>query len=144
MREEVIKQERALPGVRILFNGLLFITILVSGIGIVNTLLMNVMERMRELGVMRAVAFTSSQIYRTILTEGLLIGVNGIVFGIIMGIITIYLNTLTTKDEMIEFTLPFSTLLVSIMMGVIVSLLAAYLPARKAVKYDLQQALKHE
>ncbi|MBD7963032.1 ABC transporter permease [Fictibacillus norfolkensis] len=144
MREEVIKQERALPGVRTLFNGLLFITILVSGIGIVNTLLMNVMERMRELGVMRAVAFTSSQIYKTILTEGLLIGINGIVFGIIMGVITIYLNTLTTKDEMIEFTLPFSTLLVGIMMGVIVSLLAAYLPARKAVKYDLQQALKHE
>ncbi|MEW4327026.1 FtsX-like permease family protein [Rossellomorea marisflavi] len=142
--EEVNKQERALPGVKSLFNGLLFIAIAVSGIGIINTLVMNVMERLREVAIMRAVAFTSFQVYKTIFYEALIIGISGVVIGIAMGIFTIFLNVVTTSDELIEFTIPESTLLLSIIMGIIVSAFASLIPARQAVKHTINQALKQE
>ncbi|MEW5570348.1 ABC transporter permease [Rossellomorea marisflavi] len=142
--EEVNKQERALPGVKSLFNGLLFIAIVVSGIGIINTLVMNVMERLREVAIMRAVAFTSFQVYKTIFYEALIIGISGVLIGIVMGIFTIFLNAVTTSDELIGFTIPESTLLLSIIMGIIVSAFASLIPARQAVKHNINQALKQE
>ncbi|NQD65526.1 ABC transporter permease [Bacillus haikouensis] len=144
LEEEINKQERALPGVKSLFNGLLLIAITVSGIGIVNTLVMNVMERLREVAIMRAVAFTSFQVYKTIIFESLIIGINGVLLGITMGIGTIFLNARTTSDALIEFALPESTLFLSIIMGIIVSVLAAFIPSRQAVRHNLNEALKQE
>lgn len=144
LEEEIEKQQRALPGVSVLFNGLLLLVIAVTGIGMVNTLVMNVMERIREIGIMRATAFTSSQVNKTIIMEGLIIGLNGIVLGIGLGILMIYLNSSTTLDPTINFVIPLSTLVLSILVGLIVSILATLLPSYKASKIELQKALKQD
>jgi len=142
--EEILKQQRAMPGVKSLFEGLLMIAIIVAGIGILNTLTMNVMNRMREIGVMRAVAFTSYQIYKTIIGEGLIIGVNGVVTGILLGIITIYLNARATTDTLIEFIVPTNTIVISILSGIIVSSIAAFLPSYRATKAKLVESMSQE
>ncbi|MDF1999863.1 ABC transporter permease [Peribacillus frigoritolerans] len=142
--EEIDKQHRALPGVRSLFDGLLLISIIVAGIGILNTLTMNVMDRIREIGVMRAVAFTSRQIHKMIISEGLIIGTSGVVTGILLGIMTIFLNARTTTDSLIEFIVPVSTVVISILSGILVSSVASFLPSFKAAKAELVTSLKQE
>lgn len=142
--EEIRKQQRALPGVRSLFDSLLMMAIIVAGIGILNTLTMNVMNRMREIGVMRAVAFTSYQIYKTIIGEGLIIGVTGVVTGLSLGIMTIYLNAKSTTDTLIEFILPTNTVFLSILAGILVSCVAAFLPSYRATKAKLVESMSQE
>lgn len=142
--EEILKQQRAMPGVQSLFNGLLIIAIIVAGIGILNTLTMNVMNRMREIGVMRAVAFTSYQIYKTIVGEGLIIGINGVVTGILLGIITVYLNVRSTTDTLIEFIVPTNTIIIAILSGIIISSVAAFLPSYRATKTKLVESMNQE
>lgn len=142
--EEIDKQHRALPGVHALFDGLLFIAIIVSGIGILNTLTMNVMDRMREIGVMRATAFTSLQIHKTIIGEGLIIGISGVLIGIGLGILTIFLNARTTADLLIEFIVPASTVALSILSGILVSSAAAFIPSYRAARAKLVTSLKQE
>ncbi|ASV67934.1 MULTISPECIES: ABC transporter permease [Cytobacillus] len=144
LNEEISKQERALPGVKSLFSGLLMIAIIITGIGILNTLTMNVMDRVREIGVMRAIAFTRWQIYKTIISEGLIIGLNGILIGISLGIATIYLNAKTSEDILIEFIVPLETILISIICGLIVSIAASVLPSYTVNKITISKSLKQD
>ncbi|MDC2865502.1 ABC transporter permease [Bacillus sp. BP-3] len=144
LHEEIEKQKRALPGVKSLFNGLLIIAIIVSGIGILNALIINVIDRVREIAIMRAVAFTTTQVYKMIIYEGLIIGINGVVIGVILGIFTIYLNTSFASDPLIEFSVPLPTLVTAIISGILVSCLSAILPAYQAANSKLDRALKED
>ncbi|USG66578.1 ABC transporter permease [Brevibacillus ruminantium] len=142
-QEELDKQKRALPGIQALFNGLLLISIIVAGIGILNTLVMNVMDRVREIGVMRAVAFTAGQVTKSIVGESVMMGICGTLMGIITGILMTYVNTLTMETAA-SFVIPIDTLILSAICGILISLLAAVIPAQKAVRYRLDQALKQD
>ncbi|EMA6342467.1 ABC transporter permease [Bacillus cytotoxicus] len=144
LHEEIEKQKRALPGVKSLFNGLLIIAIIVSGIGILNTLIINVIDRTREIAIMRAVAFTTTQVYKMIIYEGLIIGINGVIIGVILGILTIYLNTSLASDPLIEFSMSLPTLVTAIISGILVSCLSAIIPAYKASNTKLDRALKED
>lgn len=144
LSEELEKQKRALPGVKSLFNGLLMISIAVVGIGILNTLIMNVMNRMREIGVMRAVAFTSGQVITSIVSESVVMGICGTLMGTLLGIAMTYVNALTMQDTAASFVISIDTLLLSTFSGLLISLLAAVVPAQKAARYKLGQALKHD
>ncbi|WP_048601417.1 ABC transporter permease [Rubeoparvulum massiliense] len=145
VEEQVERAQDTLPGVRGLFQGLLFFTIFIAGIGIVNTLFVNVLERTRELGVMRAIAFTRGQIYRVILAEGFMIGSCGAWLGVGLGLLFINVNRAMLSTSMtIPYSVPLMVLVVAILFSMLVGLLAALLPARRAVKMELHSALRYE
>ena len=76
-----------------IINALVVLGIIVSGIGITNTLLINIMERVREIAMMRAVGVTRSQIIKMILLEGFGIGFAATIIGILFGILLIYITS---------------------------------------------------
>ncbi|HZG57430.1 FtsX-like permease family protein [Paenibacillus sp.] len=127
-------------------NFLVVLSIVISGIGLANTMLMNVMERIRELGMMRAVGVARGQIVRTVMLEGFGIGLAATVIGLVFGVLLIYMtstflevNTLTYR-----FGVSWTILTLVCAFGLLVSLLASYAPASRAAKTPLSEALRYE
>jgi len=119
----------------------------VAGIGVVNTLTMNVLEQTREIAVMRAVGMTRWQVRRMILAQASITAVAGVVVGVLAGILTAYLMTLSMLP-LLGYSLPFkldSSLLIGVpMLAVAIVLIASLLPAERAARMPLQTALRYE
>jgi putative ABC transport system permease protein len=129
-----------------LINLLLTLMMAVSGIGLLNTLIIQVLERTREIGVMRAVAYTRRQVVKMIVSEGLITGSTGTLAGIALGL---YLScTVLFSREVTGQTLPLTiswpVILGSAAFGLIVSLIASWIPAVKGGSIRLSEALRHE
>lgn len=129
------------------FNAIMGIAVIVGLLGIVNTLSMSVIERTREIGVLRALGGSRWRIRRTMLDESLLISVGGSLAGIAAGlfvgvvwIISVRESTLSALD----LRVPIGTLVAIAVLGVIMGTLAAILPARRAAQLDPLQALTYE
>lgn len=131
----------------VILNAILAFIVLVSGIGILNTLTIDVAERMREIGMMRAVASTKRQIRLMIVAEGLFIGLIGAITGILLGAGITY-AIIVVRGEMGGFplTLAFSwqTVGFALLFGFAVGGLSGLLPASRAASADLAAALKYE
>lgn len=127
-------------------NGLVLLAIIVSGIGITNTLLINIMERIREIGMMRAVGVTRNQVIRMILFEGFGIGLVATVIGCLFGILLIYMTStfMEVNSLTFKFGVPWTIILLISLFGMIVSLISSFTPARRAAKTPLNEALRYE
>lgn len=125
---------------------LVVLAIFISGIGIANTLLMNIMERVRELGMMRAVGATRRQVVRMVRLEGFGIGLAAAVIGVSLGVLLIYLASSYVEIQSLtyEFQIPWMILLPVGLFGLSVSWLASFMPASRAAKIDLSEALRYE
>ncbi|MGA2032571.1 MAG: FtsX-like permease family protein [Thermoguttaceae bacterium] len=127
--------------------GILALSFLVAAFGIANTLTMNVLEQTRELAVLRVVAMTRWQIRKMVLGQAVIIGFVGLTFGIIGGLCTAYVISLSTVPVM-GYPLPFVVrplLLVGCyVLGLICVLAAALAPAERAAHLDLLIALQYE
>jgi putative ABC transport system permease protein len=117
-----------------------------SLIALVNTLVINVIERTREIGLLRAVGGTRRQIRRMILAESLLLAAAGTSFGILAGLWLGYV--LVGALEIAGFTLPYyfplGGILFTIAVGLLFGVVASLLPARHAAKLDIVAALHYE
>ncbi|HLF24792.1 MAG TPA: FtsX-like permease family protein [Anaerolineae bacterium] len=117
-----------------------------SLIALINTLAINVIERTREIGMIRAVGSTRRQVRRMILAESLLLAGLGIAFGILAGLWMGY--SLVGAMGLVGFNLtyffPAASVLVAIAVGLIFGVLAALIPARQAAKLDIVTALHYE
>ena len=136
------------------------ISLIVGGIGIMNIMYVSVTERTREIGILKAIGATNRTILLMFLIEsaliGLIGGVIGDVFGILMGYgVNSFSNYLrgraiaqTMGESSTEFQLPFifspEILGIGLIFGFLVGLVAGYLPARKAAKLEPVQALRYE
>ncbi|GAA0404560.1 ABC transporter permease [Streptomyces luteireticuli] len=123
------------------------IAVLVGIFLIVNTFSMLVAQRTREIGLMRAIGSSRRQVNRSVLTEALLLGVVGSVLGIGGGIalavgLMELMGSLGMKLDLGELTVKPATPLVGLAVGVVVTVLAAYLPARRAGKISPMAALR--
>ncbi|GAB2700812.1 FtsX-like permease family protein [Paenibacillus thermoaerophilus] len=129
-----------------IINLLVVLSIVISGIGIANTLLMNIMERIRELGMMRAVGVTRRQIIRMIVLEGFGIGVTATVIGLILGILLIYMAStfFSIQSLTYQFGVSWVILLAVGLFGLFISLMSSFTPARRAAKTRLSEALRYE
>jgi putative ABC transport system permease protein len=129
-----------------IINLLIILSVVISGIGITNTLLMNIMERVRELGMMRAVGVTRSQVVRMVVLEGFGIGLAATVIGCLLGILIIYLVTdfLEIHSLTFEFGVPGNVMMIILIFGLVVSLVSSFSPAAKAAKTRLSEALRYE
>ncbi|MFJ8534364.1 ABC transporter permease [Streptomyces sp. NPDC093591] len=114
---------------------------------IINTFSMLVAQRTREIGLMRAIGSSRRQVNRSVLVEALLLGFVGSVLGVGAGVgIAIGLMKLMSMAGMnlstADLTVKATTPLVGLLLGVVVTVLAAYLPARRAGKVSPMAALR--
>ena len=121
---------------------LLSLSILVSLFGIVNTLVLAVFERTRELGMLRAVGMTRRQVRRMIRQESVITALLGAAFGIPLGAVLALLIGVAIKYP--AFTIPVGTLVVFVIAAIIAGIVAAIWPARRAARLNALQALQYE
>lgn len=133
------------------------IIIAIALVGIVNTMLLSIYERVPELGTMRAMGFTGSQIHYLLMTEGAIIGLFASLAGVLLGTLVSfplvrYGMDFTGLTENYDFQWPvdmhvygrFSAVNISItfLFSWVVSILASIIPARKATRIEPSQALR--
>ncbi|MBS3680935.1 FtsX-like permease family protein [Ornithinibacillus massiliensis] len=144
MQLNIEQAKSGLEGMNDLIVALLILVIAISAIGISNTLFMNTLERTKELGTMRALGFTKSQVRIMIIAEGLLIGITGVVVGILYGILVIYLNATSNQaPAFLEFSVPWSSLVISVAGGIVFTLLASWIPSNSASKISIREAINY-
>jgi putative ABC transport system permease protein len=125
-----------------IFYALLALSVIVSLFGIVNTLVLTVFERTREIGMLRAIGMTRRQVRRMIRHESVITALIGGTLGIVLGIVLGGL--LIARVDFIVFSLPVFSLLVFAVAAIFVGILAAIFPARRAARLNVLEALQYE
>jgi putative ABC transport system permease protein len=124
---------------------LLALSVIVSLFGIVNTLILSIYERTRELGMMRAIGTSRGQIRQMIRYESLITAMIGGILGLVVGIVgAILVATLALSGTGYVIAVPVGTLVVLLILAALAGLLAAQLPARRAARLDILGALASE
>lgn len=117
------------------------ISLLIGGIGIMNIMLASVLERTKEIGIIRAIGATEEDVILQFLSESVLISVGGGIIGIIVGIIGAYVIEIVSG---IETVLSLNSILLSFFIAVIVGLVFGIFPAKAAANKKPIQALRSE
>jgi putative ABC transport system permease protein len=126
---------------------LLALLSLPSLIAILNTLAIGVIERTREIGMLRAIGAARGQVRRMIVSEALLLAAIGTAFGILGGLYLSYLMVAGLSASGIfrmDYSFPLASILAAIAAGLIFGVLAALFPARQAAKMEIIRALRYE
>ena len=121
---------------------LLSLSIIISLFGIVNTLVLTVYERTREIGMLRAVGMTRRQVRSMIRHESIVTALIGAALGIPVGIVLAIMVGRAIKYP--AFTVPWVTIVVFVVAAVVAGLVAAILPARRAGRLNVLEALQYE
>ena len=135
-------QEQGLTLLLNLLYVLLSLSIIISLFGIVNTLVLTVFERTRELGMLRAVGMSRRQVRRMIRHESVITALLGAAFGIPLGILLALM--IGAAINFAAFTIPWGTLIVFVIAAIIAGLIAAIIPARRAGRLNVLAALQYE
>jgi putative ABC transport system permease protein len=142
-REEFIdNQISGLSAILNILYVLLALSILVSLFGIVNTLVLTVFERTREIGMLRAIGMTRRQIRRMIRHESVITALIGAAVGIVLGIVLAAL--LIWRVDFIEFSFPTAQVIAFVVAAIVVGVVAAIFPARRAAKLNPLEAIAYE
>jgi putative ABC transport system permease protein len=124
------------------------LTALVGSISLTGTMGMNVMERTRETGVMRAIGATDWQVMRLVIVEGLIIGVLSWLFGSLLAFPISYLMSYIVNSSIFgvagEFIFDASGFLIWLGVVLLLSLLASIIPAKNAAKLTIREVLAYE
>jgi putative ABC transport system permease protein len=123
---------------------LLGLSVIVSLFGVINTLVLSVFERTRELGMLRAIGMTRRQVRRMIRHESVVTALIGAALGIGVGMFLAVLTTLALSKYGIVFAVPYGTLIVFVAVAILAGMLAAILPARRASRLNVLEALQYE
>jgi putative ABC transport system permease protein len=123
---------------------LLGLSVLVSLFGVVNTLVLSVFERTRELGMLRAIGMTRRQVRRMIRHESIVTALIGAALGIGVGIFLAALATKALSDYGMVFSVPVGALTAFVVVAIAAGMLAAILPARRASRLNVLKALQYE
>lgn len=127
-----------------LFDALALVAVIVAALGIVNTLTVSVLERVRELGVLRAAGMTRGQVRRTVVVEAGILGIVGSVLGIAAGLVAGALLIVMANGGRLILDVPWTSILVAVGLGLGVSMAAAWYPARLASRLAIVAAVQHE
>ncbi|HEY7071425.1 MAG TPA: ABC transporter permease, partial [Acidimicrobiales bacterium] len=128
-----------------LVYALLALAILIALLGIGNTLALSIVERTRELGVLRAVGMTRSQLRSAIRWKSVIIAVQGTLLGLVIGVFFGWaLVTALASEGLTTFSVPVAGLAVVVLLAALAGVLAAVLPARRAARLDVLRAIASE
>lgn len=124
------------------FQLLLALSVGIAILGIVNTLALSVLERTRELGLLRAVGMSRRQVKRMVRVESVLVSVFGGLLGLVVGIVFgVALQRALVDQGVTELSFPVTQLVVYLVLAAVAGVLAAWLPARRAAKLNVLQAV---
>ena len=117
-----------------------------SVIAMVNTLAIGVIERTREIGMLRAVGSTRGQVRRVVLAEALILAALGTLFGILAGLYLGYMGVaaLEAFGYPMTYVFPTTGVIIALVAGIVFGVLAAIIPARQASRLEIVQALRYE
>jgi putative ABC transport system permease protein len=127
-----------------IFYVLLGLSVVVSLFGMVNALALAVFERTREIGMLRAIGLTRRQTRRMIRHEGIITALIGAALGLPLGVFIAAVIVQGLSDMDVVFSLPVVIILVFAIVSMIAGTLAAVLPARRASRLNVLQALQYE
>ena len=128
-----------------LIYALLGLAIVIAVLGIINTLALSVIERTREVGLLRAVGLSRRQLRRMVRLEAIAIAVLGAILGVVMGLAFGFVLQRAVADQGItDLAVPWFRLLIFVLVSALVGVLAAVLPARRAAKLNVLNAISTE
>jgi putative ABC transport system permease protein len=127
-----------------IFYVLLGLAVIVSLFGIVNTLALSVLERTRELGMLRAIGMSRRQVRRMVRHESVVTALIGATLGIGVGLFLAGLATTALSGEGLRFAVPVGSLVAFCIVAAVAGMLAAIGPARRAARLDPLRALQYE
>jgi putative ABC transport system permease protein len=123
---------------------LLALSVIVSIFGMVNTLVLSVFERTRELGMLRAVGMTRRQVRRMVRYESIITALIGAALGLPLGIFLALLMTRALSQFNVQIAIPATQLVIFAIVAIVVGIVAALFPARRAARLNVLRALQYE
>ncbi len=129
-----------------LFDALAILAVVIAGLGIVNTLTMNVYERVREIGILRSAGMTRRQVWRMVVVEAGTMGVVGAFLGCLAGVILGFAlgGIAGLASPAGGPTIPWLTIGLAAVFGIGIAMLAAFQPARMASRIAIVRAVQFE
>ncbi|WP_434587841.1 ABC transporter permease [Streptomyces sp. A5-4] len=141
--KELIREQIAV--MLYLVYALLGLAIVIAVLGVVNTLALSVVERTREIGLLRAIGLSRVQLRRMIRLESVVIAVFGAVLGLALGLVWgVAIHQVLALEGLAAFAVPWSTVAAVVVGSVVVGLVAALLPALRASRMNVLAAIAHE
>jgi len=140
--ELLLQQERRTQSIfNIVLSSIASISLIVGGIGIMNIMLASVVERIKEIGIRRAVGALKEDIKYQFLTEALAISISGGIIGIILGIAFSYIIEITAG---IQTIVTLYSIFISFFVAMSIGVIFGYFPAKRAAEQDPVNSLHHE
>jgi putative ABC transport system permease protein len=134
--------------IQFVFIGIAAISLIVGGIGIMNTMYTSVLERTKDIGIMKAIGATNKDIMKLFLLEssilGLIGGITGITLGIIISVLVSYFTNSYFGQGTLNFALPLWLVVGTLIFATLVGSISGMLPARRASKMKPVDALRYE
>jgi len=144
-KEFADEQKQQINQLLAIVYALLGLAVIIAVLGIVNTLALSVIERTREVGLLRAVGMSRRQLRRMVRLESVAIAVLGAVLGVALGIAFGIALQRALADQGIDvLSVPWVQLVIFVLVSAAVGVLAAVLPARRAARLDVLRAITTE
>ncbi len=141
LREE---REKQIDGIVLLFYLLLGLAVVISLIGVINTLVLSVYERRRELGMLRAIGMSRRQVRTMVRYEAVITALIGAIIGLVLGVVFAALIAQPLKQEGFTLSYPIPTLIGILVVAAFIGVIAAIIPARSASRLNVLESLQYE
>ena len=138
------QQEDGINQLLALIYVLLALSVIVSLFGVVNTLVLTIYERTREIGMLRAIGASKSQIRRMVRYESLITAMIGAIIGAVIGLLVAVAAVEALKDDGLVLGIPIAGIIVVLIVSGIAGVFAGIWPARRASKIEVMEALQYE
>jgi putative ABC transport system permease protein len=144
-REYAAEQRKPIDQLVTMIYALLGLALVIAVLGVVNTLGLSVIERTREIGLLRAIGLSRAQLRRMVGLESVVISVLGALLGVGMGLVFGVTLMASLRDQGLTVTrVPFGSLLGYVLAAAVIGVVAALLPARRAARLDVLTAIGTE
>ena len=137
-------QREELNAILALIYLLLALSVLIALFGVVNTLVLTIHERTREIGMLRAIGTSQSQVRRMVRYESVITAMIGAIMGTVIGLALAVVAVIALADEGLELAIPYPLLVIVLTVAAVAGAAAAIAPARRAAKTNVIEALQYE